>query len=102
MRRALAWAYPQLYRTEGLYASCMVLLSCSVGSLKHWLHGRREMPDRIRLILISTIRNRLEAGQAVLAELETIQPKPVKPPGFHGARARKAKAADDAATKAVP
>ncbi len=97
MRRAVAWAFPQAYAPGGMYAFLRALLSCSVGSLKHWLSGRREMPTRIRLILIQTIRNRLESGAAILAELEAVPDKPVKPPAFHGAKARAAKAQDDAA-----
>ncbi len=105
IRRALAWAFPTTYRTEGLYSLSTGLLSCSVGSLRHWLHGRREMPERVRLILIDTIRNRLEQGQAILAELEAVKPKP----GRHrnnishvmAKRAGEAKAADDAAKQAL-
>ena len=103
MRRAVAWAFPALFYKQGLCASLMPLLSCSVVSLKHWLHGRREMPDRVRLILIATIENRLEAGAAVLAELKAAQPGPKPNPAnrLHSAKARKAKAADDAAKHAL-
>ena len=55
IRRAVAWAFPTAYAPGGLYAFLTALLSCSVGSLKHWLSGRRSMPDRVRLILIATI-----------------------------------------------
>ncbi len=102
IRRAVAWCFPTAYQHGGLYAFLTVLLSCSVGSLRHWLHGRREMPDRVRLILISTIRNRLESGAAILVELEAVQPKAPKPPGFHGSRARQAKEQDDAAKAQEP
>ncbi len=95
MRRAVSWAYPSLSHREGLYASLMPLLSCSVVSLKHWLSGRREMPDRVRLVLIATIEARLESGAAVLAELKAVQPNPKKPPAYQGAKARKAKADDN-------
>ncbi len=98
MRRAVAWAFPQAYAPGGLYAFLTVLLSCSVGSLKHWLSGRREMPARIRLILISTIRNRLESGAAILAELEAVPDKPGnRGQSLNGAKARKAKEQDSAA-----
>ncbi len=97
MRSAVTWLYPWLDKPPGLYGLLMPLLGCSVVSLKHWLSGRREMPTRIRLILISTIRNRLESGAAILAELEAVPVKPIKPPAFHGAKARRAKAQDDAA-----
>jgi hypothetical protein len=60
------------------------------------------MPERVRLILIATIRNRLESGAAVLAELEHAK-RPERNPSTHlsGAKARKAKAADDAANHAL-
>src|SRR5882724_1972221 len=96
MRRAVAQAFPQAYAPGTMYASFCGLLSCSVGSLRHWLHGRRNMPDRVRLILIATIRARIESGLAVLAELEAVEPKPHSPAAnLHGAKARAAKAADD-------
>lgn len=56
------------------------------------------MPTRIRLILIETIRNRLESGAAILAELEAVPDKPDnRGQSLNGAKARKAKAQDDAA-----
>ena len=38
------------------------------------------MPDHVRLILIDTIRNRLERGHAVLAELESMPDRPKRDP----------------------
>lgn len=97
MRLAAGWLFPYLDKSPGLYGSLTVLLGCSVVSLKHWLHGRRSMPDRVRLILIATIEARLESGAAVLAELKHAgNLVPANPAShFHGAKARKAKAADD-------
>ena len=80
MRRAASWLYPWLDRPPGLYGLLTGLLGCSVGSLGHWLSGRRPMPDHVRLILIDTIRNRLEQGRAVLAELESMPDRPRRDP----------------------
>jgi hypothetical protein len=49
------------------------------------------MPDHVRLILIDTIRNRLELGHAVLAELESMPDRP-KGNGMTAINAAKAKA----------
>jgi hypothetical protein len=38
------------------------------------------MPDHVRLILIATIRTRLEQGRAVLAELESMPDRPKRDP----------------------
>jgi hypothetical protein len=38
------------------------------------------MPDHVRLILIDTIRNRLEQGRAVLAELKSMPDRPKRYP----------------------
>ncbi len=102
VRRAAFWLFPYLDHSPGLYRSLTALFGCSVGSLKHWLSGRRNMPDRVRLILIATIEARLESGAAIVAELKAAAPGPKPNPASHfqGAKARKAKAQDDAATKA--
>ncbi len=99
MRRAALWLYPWLDRSPGLYVSLMALCGCSRETLRHWLKGRRKLPDRVRLILIATIEARLESGAAIVAELKAAAPGPKPNPAshFHGPKARKAKAQDDAA-----
>ncbi len=103
VRLAALWLFPYLDKSPGLYGSMTALLACSVGSLRHWLHGRRNMPDRVRLILIATIEARLESGAAIVAELKAAAPGPKPNPAshFHGPKARKAKAQDDAAKDAL-
>ena len=48
--------------------------------LKHWLAGRRRIPEAVRVRLIEAIKSRLDQGHAVLAELEAMEIPPRRNP----------------------
>jgi hypothetical protein len=89
-RKALQWLFPwPEYGYPGQWKGFSAVLGSSVESMRHWLAGRRTMPEAVRLRLIEAIRARLESGAAVLAELEAYTPPSKPPPAFRREAARR-------------
>lgn len=88
-RKALEWLFPwSEYTYPGQWKGFSGVLGSSVESMRHWLAGRRVMPRAVRDRLIEAIRGRLEAGHAVLAELEAMTDPVKKNPIEHIQRGR--------------
>lgn len=71
--QAMSWLLPWSvsdYPGIGRGITQMLGNSAPVGTVWHWRYGTRTMPQWARDILAACIRQRLEAGHAVLAALE--------------------------------
>lgn len=87
--RGLRWLLPWTqYHYPGFRQGAADILHVSVGSLKHWIAGRRVVPVAVRHRLIEAIRARLDQGHAVLAELEAMETPAKESPVVRIQRAR--------------
>lgn len=85
----MEWLYPWSEGTyPGFRKGLSMTLLASVGSIRHWLAGRRVMPEAVRIRLVEAIRARLDQGRAVLAELEAMEIPERKNPIRHIQQAR--------------
>lgn len=91
-RKAVQWLYPWTDATyPGFRRGASQVTGASVGMIRHWLAGRKRLPQAVRTRLIEAIRSRLEQGQAVLAELEAMETPEKRSPVQNIQRARAAR-----------
>lgn len=88
-RRAVEWLYPWTeYTYPGFRRGAATVACSSLDMVKHWLSGKRVMPEAVRIRLVEAIKARLEHGHAVLAELEAMQTTKPESPVVRIQRAR--------------